>query len=498
MHTVMYLHPGFPDLYDPILEVMKVRKDSEAPSLEKMHNLLTENQWGILDQKYVIGGEVGTVNSYINCLRSETGMTGLMNLGNTCYMNSVLQALYMTERFCVEVLQAISSPQETVLQKLQEVFAYLKLTQRPAVSPSDFLYVSKPAWFEPGDQQDCSEFLRFLLDQIEEQQKSVPSIISDSVSKTDICKYRQSLVNKVFGGLITTCYTCMMCTKSSIHEDVFTDLHIAFPEEHCKAVQDQPVYQTRSTAKCPDVLSDEPEGKQSLSLENLVWNYFQTEKLQGDNQYHCDNCGKLSDAERTVLVTDPPEHLVLSLLRFAYSTSTQSRRKFFTNVTCPQVLKLPIDKNTEVLYSLYAVVVHSGVSAESGHYYTYAQSSEIESETDRWYLFNDSHVSFSSYKSLSNLSKRFPRDTAYVLFYRKQPLTERIQPHLKEELREMVAKDNANFLLEVELKSKKQQEKILKNWTSNWKDDDSPPPAGGCGGGLGLGGMGDIVNRFVF
>ena len=61
------------------------------------------------------------------------------------------------------------------MAKLQQTFTFLRHTLRALYSPSDFLKTARPPWFESGRQQDCSEFLRYLLDTLQEQEKSSQS-----------------------------------------------------------------------------------------------------------------------------------------------------------------------------------------------------------------------------------------------------------------------------------------------------------------------------------
>ncbi|KAF3830175.1 hypothetical protein GH733_001600 [Mirounga leonina] len=121
------------------------------------------------------------------------------------------------------------------MTKLQWLFAFLEHSQRPAISPENFLSASWTPWFSPGTQQDCSEYLKYLLDRLHEEEKtgtricqklkqsSLPSPPEEPPSPSP------TSVEKMFGGKIVTRIRCLRCLNVSSREEAFTDLSLAFP-----------------------------------------------------------------------------------------------------------------------------------------------------------------------------------------------------------------------------------------------------------------------------
>lgn len=549
LHILMYLHAGFPELYDPIYESIK---EYSKPSPDVIKFKLLESKWTAHrdNMAYV-------PRSYQQ--KAEMGKTGLFNLGNTCYMNSVLQALYMCDSFRNGLLAHKPSQEQALVVKLQYVFAFLSLSQRPAYAPVNFLAVSRPPWFSAGFQQDCSEFLKYLLDRLHEQEQSFlrqnpDTGVKGGVTKSANGKRQGTLIEQNFGGKMNTSVVCSNCTAESVSEEMFMDIPLAFPDYQVTGqkslIGGDNKMTTRSANTAAVRTTQTSETSNCLHLTDLLKHYLKPEKLSGDNKYHCNVCGSLQDAERRINIMQTPEYLIFTLLRFSYDTRLHARSKIFREVKYPKTLLLPVtdeerkaarrqrtkslrsevavqleacgqDVDTDCcdVYALCSVVIHSGTSSDCGHYYCYARHSvpknpkavfqnlqncsnedEIDFLEDKWFLFNDNRVSYASYSSFSNVTQRFTKDTAYVLIYRKidpenmpgisvSPehsfTTARTEQPLRSDLRAAVTKDNKLYLQEQE--NTAQTKKRPKPDTFNWYNwkDDDDRNSGGSCGGGG-------------
>ncbi|KAJ6640888.1 Ubiquitin carboxyl-terminal hydrolase 35 [Pseudolycoriella hygida] len=420
---------------------------------------------------------------------------GLENLGNTCYMNSILQALALTKHFRQEML--FTEIKSNLFELLQKLLALLLHSNRPTLSPDMILKAACPPAFHEGHQQDCSEFLGYLLESLHSHEKSqqnnfvnqlnlppnhqedaYPSTVTadansapSSLEELQLATVTTSktLVQKSFDGLIATVYKCLSCGTTSRQNDSFRDLHLSFPDTDTNT-------------------------KHQYSIEDLLDYYCSMERLDADNKYFCDICKMLCDGERLINIVNPPRYLVLTLKYFKYDKNINVRTKLTHKVRHQKQISVKVlsddGLSEHVQYRLYAAVVHSGVSMDSGHYYTYGSD---QPDDGSWYKFNDSLVTECNITALNSL--RSP-NTPYVLFYERECDEDNFvatngygdnnynYPSLNDlpsRLRTYVDRENSRYEMEKRLRQPKfgSVYTFSNNFPSD-NDDDQPPSS--CGG----------------
>jgi ubiquitin carboxyl-terminal hydrolase 8 len=130
----------------------------------------------------------------------------------------------------------------------------------------------------------------------------------------------------------------------------------------------------------------------SNTIENCIQSFFKKNELLED--YKCDKCKQNNVVYETDKIVSLPENLVLSIKRFNYNGTKNSKNVSFR-------LKF---KFCGAVYALYAVVNHYGGTC-GGHYTSYIK------KNDSWYEFDDS--------TITEL-KQIKTGNAYILFYKKE------------------------------------------------------------------------------
>ncbi|XP_072242000.1 ubiquitin carboxyl-terminal hydrolase 3 [Leuresthes tenuis] len=353
------------------------------------------------------------------------GATGLRNLGNTCFMNAILQSLSNIEQFSCyfKELPAVAlrsgktagrrmyhtrsqgDSSVSLVEEFRKTLCSLWQGSQTAFSPDSLFYA---IWkimpsFRGYQQQDAHEFMRYLLDHLHRELQCSRNGASHPVSPQDGVRLSSmegkccingaaSVVTSIFGGILQNEVNCLICGTESRKFDPFLDLSLDIPSQF---------RQKRSKDQDPGPI---------CTLRDCLRSFTDLEELDETELYYCHKCKKRQKSTKKFWVQKLPKVLCLHLKRFHWTAFL--RNKVDTYVEFPlkgldmrgYLLEPENSLPGSCLYDLVAVVVHHGSGVGSGHYTAYG------SHEGRWYHFNDSTVTLTNEDTVRKAK-------AYILFY---------------------------------------------------------------------------------
>ncbi|CAG2115717.1 unnamed protein product, partial [Medioppia subpectinata] len=287
-----------------------------------------------------------------------TSITGLKNLGNTCYSNAVVQCLLNTTEFSSFFSRNLKINKNSKYGSNGELVMELAALFRHMAYPSFYTMLSAKDFrqavskhikdFVPGAQQDSHEFLVKLFEKLHDDlnESTKWDVINTGVSeglsldaramkfwKQHISK-NNSIISQLFEGLIVNTLSCLKCGEKSDSFEVFSCLSL-------------------------------PIGNSRTTLTECLNQYFKPERMSGETAWECPTCKQKREADKRLQLWKLPKILIVHLKRF----SIEGRYKLRTYVDFP-INDLPmrtIQSANPIQYSLYGVVNHFG-TLEGGHY----------------------------------------------------------------------------------------------------------------------------------
>ncbi|KAK8985512.1 hypothetical protein V6N11_068766 [Hibiscus sabdariffa] len=316
--------------------------------------------------------------NFFQCEVFDLSPRGLLNCGNSCYANAVLQCLTCTKPLSIYLLHGSHSrtcygKDWCLMCELEQHVMLLRDAGGP-LSPSRILSHIRSINGQMGDgsQEDAHEFLRLLV-------ASMQSICLERLGgeqKVDPRLQETTFIQHTFGGRLRSKVKCLRCSHESERYENIMDLTLE-------------IYGWVE------------------SLEDALTQFTTPEDLDGENMYRCGRCASYARARKQLRIHEAPNILTIVLKRFQEG----KYGKINKCITFPDMLDMvPFmtgKGDVPPLYMLYGVVVHLDTfnASFSGHYVSY-----IKDLRGSWFRIDDTEVHSVSMNQVMS-------EDAYILFY---------------------------------------------------------------------------------
>ena len=356
---------------------------------------------------------------------------GLINLGNTCFLNSTLQCLAHLPPFCQSLMsladQMNGSGKASQGKKFTQMMSSFctkfhsgkgdSMAPRQIVSslPSLGSCGSRSGYkFRPGRQEDAHEFLLHLLDSMHDgelRQAGINQHQSGWRDRLPIPRLDETtFIHRVFGGYLRSQVRCTKCNYRSNTYDPFLDLSLEVSKKSCHSMY----------VSVLGSLSSSLPLSPALHSIDAISEFTRKETLDSENRWQCSGCKKRVRATKQLTVFRPPLSLCIQLKRFTFGGSPfgfmggRGGKKISKPIDFPETLRLPLSDGRSCSYSLTGIVIHVGGSAHSGHYTACVKRPGSANGDGSWFHMDDSFVQGVSQRSV------LKQNDAYLLFYCRQ------------------------------------------------------------------------------
>ncbi|KRT83654.1 Peptidase [Oryctes borbonicus] len=313
---------------------------------------------------------------------------GMVNMGNTCYLNSTLQALFHVPalvNWLISDKQHMSRCEDSgglcIICAMRKTLQDSQQRNTNSIRP--FLIYNKLRMvcrnLIPGRQEDAHEFLRYLVEAMEKAYLRRFKNHSEFDSRTK----ETTPLNQILGGYLRSAVRCLECGHVSTTFQHFQDLLL-------------------------DI-------RKAQTVEEALDGYFSREKLD-DESYHCESCQKKVPATKQFSLERAPMVLCIQLKRFSVSNNKITKHVQFRSRL--ELTKFARHRTpVPLVYRFVALVTHMGPTVGCGHYTAVAQA-----PCGNYYQFDDSMVRPISHQAVFSTN-------AYIMLYELEcpPFTQKTQ-----------------------------------------------------------------------